>query len=105
MSWVYLFLAISFEVFGTSMLKISHDMISLKTAAMLLSYGLSLLLLSMALKKIDIGIAYAIWSGMGILAIVIIGVFFFREHLSVSKIIFIALIMIGTIGLNFSRAN
>lgn len=105
MSWIYLFLAIGLEVFGTSMLKISHEIINVKTIAMLLSYGLSLLFLSLALKKIDIGIAYAIWSGMGILAIEIIGVFFFKEHLSASKIVFIALIIIGTIGLNFSRTN
>lgn len=105
MSWVYLLFAIGFEVVGTSLLKISHDLLSLKTLAMLVSYGLSLLLLSLALKKIDIGVAYAIWSGLGITAIEVMGVLFFKEHMNLSKIIFITLIMVGTIGLNFSRTG
>lgn len=103
MSWFYLILAIGFEVAGTSLLKVSNSILSLKTLAMLICYAASLLLLSLALKKIDIGVAYAVWSGLGIMAIEILGVFFFKERMTVSKIIFISLIMIGTIGLNFTK--
>lgn len=105
MSWLYLLLAIGFEVAGTSLLKITHNIVSVKTLMMLVSYGISLLALSLALKKIDIGVAYAIWSGIGITAIEIISVVFFHEKMGISKIFFIALIMIGTIGLNFSRSS
>ena len=104
MSWLYLILAIGFEVAGTSLLKISHNLLSIKTLAMLISYGLSLVFLSMSLKKIDIGVAYAIWSGLGITAIEVLAVLFFKETINVSKIFFIALILIGTIGLNFCKA-
>lgn len=103
MSWVYLILAIGFEVAGTSLLKISNSIFSLKTLAMLICYGASLLLLSLALKKIDIGVAYAVWSGLGIMAIQILGVLFFKENITIPKIIFISLIMIGTVGLNITK--
>ena len=103
MSWLYLLLAVIFEVIGTTFLKIIHNPFSIKTVAMLLSYGLSLFLLSMTLKKLDIGVVYAIWSGLGITAIEVIGVMCFKESLSSSKIVFITLIIIGTVGLNFSR--
>ncbi|WP_347472954.1 DMT family transporter [Clostridium kluyveri] len=57
------------------------------------------------MKKIDIGVAYAIWSGLGITAIEIIGVLIFKERIDFLKIMFISLIMIGTIGLNFTRTS
>ena len=104
MSWLYLIFAIGFEVTGTVLLKMSNGFSNLKYFfAMLISYILSLVFLSLALKKIDIGIAYAVWSGFGITAIAILGVLFFKESMSMPKIIFIALIMIGTIGLNYFR--
>lgn len=105
MSWLYLILAIVFEVIGTALLKVIQHPISIKTAIMLVCYVLSLLLLSMTLKKMDIGVVYAIWSGIGITAIEVIGVVYFKESMSISKIIFIALILIGTVGLNFSRSS
>lgn len=56
----------------------------------------------MTLKRLDIGVVYAIWSGLGITAIEVIGVICFKESLSLSKIIFITMILIGTVGLNFT---
>lgn len=104
MSWIFLILAIGFEVTGTALLKVTHGLSNLKTLfAMLVSYVLSLLLLSLALKKIDIGIAYAVWSGIGITAIEIIGVLFFKETMTIPKIIFITFILVGTVGLNFYK--
>lgn len=103
MSWIFLLFAIVFEVIGTSLLKVIHNPISFKSLAMLGAYVLSIFLLSLSLKKLDIGVVYAIWSGLGITAIEIIGVIFFKETLSLSKIIFISFILIGTVGLNFSK--
>ncbi|MBP2645321.1 MAG: hypothetical protein H6Q75_761 [Firmicutes bacterium] len=101
MNWVYLGLAIIFEVCGTISMKLSEGMTSIKySIVMLLFYILSLSVLSLALKKIEIGIAYAIWSGIGIVLITTIGVFFFKETLSISKVVCILLIIIGTVGLN-----
>jgi small multidrug resistance pump len=102
MSWLYLILAICLEILGTALLKASSELFSLKTIALLLAYGLSLVFLSLALKKIDVGVAYAIWSGLGILAIEIIGVVFFKESINVSKAAFMLMILVGTVGLNFS---
>ena len=105
MSWIYLLLAIALEVVGTTTLKGSQDFLSWTTLAMLASYGLSLAFLSLALRHLDIGVAYAIWSGLGVTAIEIIGVLLYKEHLGLSKIIFISLILIGTIGLNLTRSH
>ncbi|KAE8129177.1 MULTISPECIES: DMT family transporter [Bifidobacterium] len=105
MSWLYLLLAIGCEVLGTTTLKGSQHLLSVNTAVMLSAYGLSLVFLSLALKRIDIGVAYAIWSGLGITAIEVIGVLAFHERLDCMKIIFIALILVGTIGLNFTRVS
>lgn len=105
MSWFYLFLAIAFEVLGTSLMKLSSSTTNLKyTVIMIITYIISLAMLSQALKKIEIGVAYAIWSGLGIVAILIIGVVFFHESISWQKVFFVALIVIGAVGLNFSRA-
>lgn len=104
MSWLYLLLAIGLEVTGTALLKKANGFSNLKyIALMLIAYVTSLLFLSLALKKIDIGIAYAVWSGIGITAIEVIGVLFFKESMTVPKIIFITLILVGTIGLNVYR--
>lgn len=104
MSWLYLILAIVLEVTGTALLKMVHGLSNLKyIIGMLLAYVISLLFLSLALKKIDIGIAYAVWSGLGITAIEILGVLFFKETMTLPKIFFITLILIGTIGLNVYR--
>lgn len=104
MSFIYLLFAILFEVAGTSLLKVTHNPFSVKTFFMLISYGFSLFLLSLALKKIDIGIAYAIWSGLGITAIELMGIIFFKESINATKLIFITFIIIGTIGLNYVRS-
>ncbi|WP_141432096.1 multidrug efflux SMR transporter [Bacillus sp. 03113] len=101
MSWLYLALAILFEVCGTLLMKLSKGLSNIPYAViMFICYVISLSMLSLALKKIEIGVAYAIWSGMGIVIIVTFGVIFFKEALSIQKVIFIGLIVIGAIGLN-----
>jgi small multidrug resistance pump len=103
-SWIYLISAITFEILGTTLMKLSDGFSNLKYAiAMLIFYVLSLSMLTLALKKLEIGIAYAIWSGVGIVLLSIIGVIFFKESINLPKIIFVSFILIGTIGLNLSR--
>lgn len=104
MSWIYLISAITFEILGTTLMKLSDGFSNVKYAiAMLIFYVLSLSMLTLALKKLEIGIAYAIWSGVGIVLLSIIGVIFFKESINLPKIIFVSFILIGTIGLNLSR--
>lgn len=100
-SWLYLLLAIILEVTGTIFLKLSEGFTKvLPSVAMLFFYALGLTVLAMALKKIDIGVAYAVWSGLGTALIATIGIFWFQEPFTIIKIISIGLIILGVIGLN-----
>jgi small multidrug resistance pump len=101
MSWVFLVLAIVFEVMGTTSMKLSQGFTQLfPSVLMFLSYGLSLSALTMALKTIDVSVAYAVWSGLGTALITSVGVLWMREPLTALKVVSIVLIIIGVIGLN-----
>lgn len=103
MSWIYLILAIIFEVSGTTFMKQSKGFSDFKYAiVMMVFYILSLSMLTLALKKIDIGVAYAIWSAVGIVLIVTIGILVFKEPVNISKILCILLIIVGVVGLNLT---
>ena len=101
MSWVYLFLAIISEVAGTTCMKLSVGFTKvLPSIAIFIFYGISLTSLTIAIKKIDISVAYAIWCGLGISLISTIGILWFEEPVNILKIASIGMIIIGVIGLN-----
>ncbi|MEM6399564.1 MAG: multidrug efflux SMR transporter [Cyanobacteria bacterium P01_D01_bin.116] len=103
MSWVYLCLAIISEVTGTTFMKLSggfHRIVP--SIAMFMFYIISLTSATLAMKKIDVGTAYAIWSGMGTVLITSIGILWFKEPANALKIISIGLVILGVIGLNLS---
>lgn len=103
MKWSLLILAILFEVTGTAMMKLSEGFTKpFYSVAIFVCYLGSLSLLTLSLKYFQVSIAYAIWSGLGIISITIIGHLFFRENIDFVKAIFITLIVIGIVGLNFS---
>lgn len=103
MEWIYLFLAIAFEICATTAMKLSEGLTKLTYAGvMIVFYVVSFTLLSLSLKKIELGTAYAIWSGFGTAVIATIGIVFFKEIFTAEKFIFISLIIIGVIGLNLS---
>lgn len=103
MSWLYLILAILLEVSGTTCLKLSQGFTkTLPSVLLFILYGFSFTSFSLALKKIDVGIAYAVWSGLGTTLIATVGILWFREPLSALKIISIGLIVLGVIGLRLS---
>ena len=77
----------------------------LPSILLLLFYLGSLMFLTLALKKIDVSVAYAVWSGMGIVIISVVGLFYFNEQLSFMKVIAITLIIIGVITLNISEGK
>ncbi|MCP4132215.1 MAG: multidrug efflux SMR transporter [bacterium] len=104
MSWIYLVLAILFEVAGTTCMKFSDGFTRLIPSVLLfVFYIISFTFLTFALKKIDIGIAYAIWSGLGTFIITLIGIFWFSEPATAIKMISISLIVLGVVGLNLSK--
>ncbi|MBQ9465989.1 MAG: multidrug efflux SMR transporter [Muribaculaceae bacterium] len=103
--WLFLISAIIFEALGTVMLKLSEQFTRpLPTIAMLAGYVLSLYLLSYALRTIPVGIAYAIWSALGIVFITLIGIIVFKQVPDLPAYIGLALIMAGVVVLNlFSK--
>ena len=104
--WLYLFLAIGFEVLGTTAMKLSEGFTkTMPSIAMAVFYILSLVMLTLTLKKIDVSIAYAIWSGLGTALIAGIGIVVFGESLTPMNIVSIALIILGVIGLQLSMSH
>lgn len=103
MSWIYLCIAILLEVAGTTSMKLSEGFTKLLPSTLLIVFYISsLTFLTLTLKTIDVSVAYAIWSGMGILIITFIGVFYFGESFSLLKVLSIILIIIGVTTLNFT---
>lgn len=103
MMWVWLFIAIICEVIGTTSLKLSYGFSKLvPSLSTIIFYCLSFYSLSIALKTMDIGVAYSIWSGLGTAIVALIGIYLFGEPLGMLKIISILLIIIGVVGLNLS---
>ena len=102
-AWAWLIGAIVFEVLGTTAMKLSEGFIkTIPSVAMMVFYILSLTALTYALKKFDVSMAYAIWSGVGTALITLIGIWYFKESVSVMKIVSIGLIIIGVVGLHLS---
>ena len=107
MPWVYLAFAILFETVGTTALKASQQFTRpLPSVLVVLAYGVSFFLLAKALLYIPVGVAYAIWSGLGIVFIALIGWFVFAQRLDGPALAGIGLIVAGIAVINlFSDAT
>lgn len=105
MHWWYLFAGIIFEVMGTLCIKQTSITSSYYWAgAVLIFYIISFSLVGLAVKKIDIGTAYAIWAGFGTVAITLLGWLIFKELMNTQKFIAILLIVMGTVMLKLGHA-
>lgn len=103
MYWIYLTLAIAFEVTGTTCMKLSDGFSRLvPSVIMTMCYLVSFGFLTFALKRVDVGVAYAIWSGVGTALIATIGVLWFREPVSLLKVCGMLAIVAGVVALNLS---
>jgi small multidrug resistance pump len=103
MTWLYLALAIVLEVSGTTCMKLSEGFTKTVPSILLfVFYTLSFSMLTLALKKIDVSVAYAVWSGVGTALIATIGVLWFKEPATAMKLISLGLIIIGVVGLNLT---
>lgn len=106
MEWLYLILSIFFEIVATTLLKMSDGFSKiLPTIGTCVGYVLCFAFLSIALKKLDMSVAYAIWSAAGITVLTAIGILIFKESISVMKIVSIIFIIVGVIGLNLSGVS
>ncbi|MFN4768893.1 MAG: DMT family transporter [Candidatus Kapaibacterium sp.] len=106
MHWLTLAIAIIAEVVGTSALRASEGFTKVVPSILVVAgYSVAFYFLSLTLKNIPVGIAYAIWSGVGTVLITIVGVVVFNQRLDVPAIVGLSLILIGVLVINlFSKS-
>ena len=106
-SWIYLTFAILAEVVGTSCLKASQGFTKpIPSLVVVAGYGLAFYLLSLTLETIPVGVGYAVWSGVGLVLITLVGWLLYGQTLDVPAVFGMGCIVIGVLILNlFSRAS
>ena len=98
MQYVFLALAILSEVIGTTALTASQQFTRLGPSLLTVAgYGLGFYFFSFALRAIPVGVAYAIWAGVGVVLVALIGVFFLKQRLDWPAVAGIALIIAGVL--------
>lgn len=106
MAWFDLLVAGVFEVVWSTCLKYSHGFTDLKfTALTFIGMALSFWFLAHAVKALPMGTAYAIWTGIGALGAVIVGVILFREPVTFWRMFFVALLLTGIVGLKLTSGK
>jgi small multidrug resistance pump len=104
--WILLLGAIVLEVCGTTCMKLAEGFSKvLPSVLIFVFYGGSFAIMTVVVKKIDISVAYAIWSGLGTTLIAAIGMLLFKEPATAVRMAFIALIIAGCVGLNLTSAR
>lgn len=103
MHWIYLALAILFEVADTTCMKLSAGFSRTVPAVLMgIFYCIFFFFLTLALKKIDVSVAYAVWSGIGVALIASLGVLYFREPVTMLKVLAMFAIIVGVVALNMA---
>lgn len=101
MPYIYLALAITGELIGTTLLKYSNGFKNITYGILsIVVYGICFLFLAKAMENINLSIVYATWSGVGIVATTLISIFIFKEHINPVGILGIILTISGVILLN-----
>jgi small multidrug resistance pump len=101
MPWFALIIAILAEVIGTSALRASDGFTKpIPSAIVVVGYGVAFYFLSLTLKEIPVGIAYAIWSGVGTVLITLAGVLLYKQHLDTPAVIGLCCILLGVVVIN-----
>ena len=100
-AWYFLGGAILFEVAGTTCMKLSRGFSELVPSIMMFAfYGCAFALNTIAVRTIDLSVAYAIWSGVGTALTAAIGIMYFKEPAGALKMVSLSLIVIGVMGLH-----
>jgi len=106
MGWILLVLAIVLEVVGTTNMKLSEGFSKLVPSVLVLFfYALSIVALTFAVNRLDVSVAYAVWSGMGTALVALIGIWVFQESLSATKLIALGLIIVGVAMLHLTSES
>ena len=105
-AWVWLGFAIALEVAGTFLLKLSNGFEKWQWGMLsILCYSACFWVLAPAMKALPVGIVYAVWAGVGIVAATALGLFVFGERLGPLQFGFIAMILVGAVGLRLTTAG
>jgi small multidrug resistance pump len=105
-AWLMLVGAILFEVAGTTCMKLSDGFTRpLPSVLIFVFYGVAFTLLTLALKRIDVSVAYAVWSAIGTAVIAGIGIVWFKEPFTALKVASLLLIIAGVVGLNLGGST
>lgn len=103
MPWLLLFIAILFEVAGITSMKLSRGFAEpIPTLAVPIFYALSAAAVILALKRLDLSLTYAVWSGVGTAVAAMSGVAYFREPFTPLKLASLGLVVLGVIGLSLA---
>lgn len=106
MAWFDLFIAGIFEVVWSTCLKYSHGFTNVRfTVLTFIGMGFSFWFLAHAVKSLPMGTAYAIWTGIGALGAVIVGVILFKEPVTPVRLFFVAMLLTGIIGLKLTSGQ
>ena len=100
MAWIYLIIASLGEILGVLSINLFIRKKSLAWLGLIwLTFGLGFLFLALAMKDIPMGTAYPIWTGLGAVGAVLVGIFFFKEPAGWKRLMFLSFIIAGAIGL------
>ena len=106
MGWVLLIVAILLEVAGTTNMKLSEGFSRpVPSVLVLFFYALSIIALTFAVNRLDVSVAYALWSGMGTALVAIIGLWFFQESITIIKVVALGLIIVGVVMLHSTSSE
>ena len=106
MAWIELVIAGGLEVFWSTFMKLSEGFTKpLYTVLTFAGMAASFLLLARATRTLPLGTAYAVWTGIGALGAVLVGILLFREPVTAPRLLFMALLLIGIIGLKITSAE
>jgi small multidrug resistance pump len=98
MAYLYLAIAIIAEVTATSALKASEEFTKLiPSIIVLIGYGISFYFMTLILRTIPVGITYALWSGLGIVLVTIVGIFLYKQIPDTAAVIGMSLIVSGVV--------
>lgn len=106
MDWILLFIAGIAEIVFALSLKLNQGFTKLwPSVVTVISAPISFYLLMLALKTLPVGTAYAVWTGMGAGGVAILGIIFFKESTDIYRLVSIALIIIGIVGLKLTHSD
>jgi small multidrug resistance pump len=106
MGWILLTFALVLEVAGTTNMKLSEGLSNLVPSVLVIFfYALSIIALTFAVNRLDVSVAYAVWSGMGTALVAMIGLWFFQESVTSVKVVALGFIIVGVVMLHLTSES